>query len=43
VVQSLDRHVPRIAEAVRAVQADRSRELGRGCLSARRANSILRR
>src|SRR2546428_10923784 len=27
VVQSLDRHVPRIAEAVRAVQADRSREL----------------
>src|SRR5437773_599598 len=27
VVQSLDRHVPSIAEAVRAVQADRSREL----------------
>src|SRR5712675_1099825 len=27
VVQSLDRHVPSMAEAVRAVQADRSREL----------------
>jgi hypothetical protein len=27
VVQSLDRHVPNIAEAVRGGQADRSREL----------------